>query len=185
MYNQDPTRGVAGGNVPGGPNPPRTPIDQQNVKPESDEHKNPISMVPLLAVMFGIIAIIAVVGLGISYLKNVITKPTTTVSITTTVQSALNLINNCEIINTPGKYFLANNFKANISSGACINVTSDNVAVICDSNKITGSGPFEDVPPFSDGIAITGDRNVSVSGCKISNFSYALYSVSSYGLNIY
>lgn len=106
-----------------------------------------------------------------------IKSPTTTVS--TTIQSSITPINNCGVIAKPGYYFVPSNIKTSIQGGACINVSSSNVNIICNNNHVEGSGPFVIVPPFTMGISIINKTNVSISGCAISNFSYGVYVFSS------
>jgi parallel beta-helix repeat protein len=150
--------------------------------------KKPIKLILPLAIIF---AIIVVAGLGFLYLKGylngtILSPSTTSVSVTTTIGStSVGAISNCESVSSAGKYFLSGAIKTNITSGACINVTASNVSVICDSSSnITGSGPFVGIPPFTYAIEVNGQRNVTVSGCNIMNFSYGIFAMSSNRLNL-
>ncbi|MGI0100185.1 MAG: NosD domain-containing protein [Candidatus Micrarchaeaceae archaeon] len=139
-----------------------------------------------VAPFIGLIVIIIIVVAGVLiFYKSLTTGPsaTTSVAVTSTVQG-VGTLSSCTTINSPGKYFLASNIKTSILQGACINVQSSDVSLICDSNRLTGSGPFVDTEPYTYAIEIDGMDNVTVSGCTIRNFSYGIYSISSNGLYV-
>ncbi len=158
------------------------------VKPQDMSQKAPrpkssgATSLPIVPII--IVVVIVVAGAGFFYFHSSIIKPPTTTSTSTIGQIGVSQINNCGKISSPGKYFLADNIKATLTSGACINVTASDVSVLCDNYKITGSGPFEAVPPYSYAIEIEGQNNVTVSGCSLRNFSYGIFAVSSNNLNI-
>jgi parallel beta-helix repeat protein len=134
-----------------------------------------------------IIVLILVIGAaGFLYFKSSILKaPTTSIPTTSTaIQSSVGAINGCQVISSAGEYFVPSDIKTGIISGSCINVTTSNVSVICDSSKIVGSGPFEGIPPFTYAISINGQSNVTVSGCDLTNFSYGIFATASKNLVI-
>ena len=116
-------------------------------------------------------------------------KPTVS-STTTVVSTTISPIHNittfsaCMNVSKPGKYYLSRDIKTGIQSGGCINVYSDNVALVCNQNHITGSGPYSNTPPLTAGVSINGRDNVSVEGCVISNFSYGITAFNSKGLKL-
>ena len=126
------------------------------------------------AVIAVAIVIVAIVGF------NTVLGGSRGTSSTTTAQTIkVGAISACKGISGAGSYFLSANIKTRISSGACINITADNVALVCNQHSILGSGPYSGVPPFTYGVLINARNNVSVSGCTISNFSYGVYAQSS------
>lgn len=98
-----------------------------------------------------------------------------TTSIVTTINQAAMEINGCMNITSPGAYYLSKGMNVTVESGACINIKSNNVQLIGDQNKIRGSGPFVGIPPFTYGIYVNNQKNVSVSGFSLSSFSYGIY----------
>ncbi|MEM0202214.1 MAG: NosD domain-containing protein, partial [Candidatus Micrarchaeaceae archaeon] len=109
---------------------------------------------------------------------------TTTIASTTTVPiTNLGAINSCGTISKPGSYYLESSIS---SSGAksCISINASDVSFICNQNKIKGSGPYTTKPPFSYGIEIDGQHNVSIQDCGISNFSYGVYSEGSTSISV-
>ena len=122
--------------------------------------------------IIGIIAVLVVTIILLALLTP--TRTTITTTSTTIAQTAFSNINRCSVLSKPGTYYLSANIKYPDMQGACINVTSDNVALVCNRNSITGSGPYGSVPPFTYGIYADGVNNVSASGCIISNFSYGI-----------
>ncbi|MDE1871216.1 MAG: right-handed parallel beta-helix repeat-containing protein [Candidatus Micrarchaeota archaeon] len=143
-----------------------------------DEGK-PLPVIPIIA-----IAVILVIGgAAFLFLKGYILAAPTTTS-TSTILSSVSPISGCQIIARSGKYFVPSDIKTAIQGGACINVSASNVNIACDNSRIVGSGPFLIVPPFTYGIQIMNDSNVTVTGCKILNFSYGIYSVSSNGVGL-
>ena len=104
---------------------------------------------------------------------------------TTTILAGPGELASCTAIKAPGNYEIESEIKTTMQSGACINVTADDVHIMCSNGLITGSGPYSGVPPFTYGIEFSGASNDSVSGCIIKNFSYGIYAPSSEGLRIY
>jgi parallel beta-helix repeat protein len=125
---------------------------------------------PLLAV-----AIILMIAAGAYIL---LAKPPKTTT-TTTVIGAGVAVTGCRSINASGNYYFTSNIKTSVQSGACINITADNVNLACNQDKLIGSGPYASVPPFTYGIEVSSRSNVSISGCTVRNFSYGIYESSS------
>ncbi|MGD0728954.1 MAG: NosD domain-containing protein [Candidatus Micrarchaeaceae archaeon] len=162
------------------PNPQTLP--PQPPKPQQIPTKKKSSILPF--VIIAVVVIIAIGAFGFLYVNGSILKTTTTSSATTTAVKNIYAISNCENINSPGSYFVESGIKTGITSGACINITSDNVNLVCNSNKITGSGPFVGYAPFTYGIEIDGKQNVTISGCDVRNFSYGVFALSSQNINL-
>lgn len=152
------------------------PLDPAQIKPPTKPEKPKFA----LPDMRTIIAVVAIIILAIAGYTIISHKPTGTTTTTTTVQIIhAGSINSCGKISRPGNYFLSSNIKTSISSGACINVTSSDVALVCNLHSIIGSGPYSGVPPFTYGVRINAQNNVTVSGCIIGNFSYGVYAQAS------
>lgn len=172
-----------------------TPVETAQQQPEEPEQfpepqrpapvqpkpvpRAPFNIKKLLPIIIILLLIIGSVG----YI--VFLQPSTTTTTSTIENPNVSLINKCKSIAAPGKYYLSSNIKTSIASGACINITSNNVALICNQNKIIGSGPFISIPPFTYGVWVKGQNNVSINNCVISNFSYGLYVQSSTNVSIY
>ena len=80
----------------------------------------------------------------------------------------------CESITSPGIY----NVDAELSSqpsGSCLIISSNNVRINGNGNKIMGNGPFVQTPPFSYGVEIDGVSNVTVDNLNVSRFSYDIF----------
>ncbi len=128
----------------------------------------------------GIIAIVVVIVLvgafaAIKYLPSLIKSSTSTIAPVTSTTQVLSQITGCGSINRPGSYYLSSNINVTLSSGACINITASGVQLIGNGHKITGSGPFVGLPPFTYGIYINNAKNVTISGFDLSSFSYGIY----------
>ncbi|EQD47144.1 hypothetical protein B2A_08556, partial [mine drainage metagenome] len=126
------------------------------------------------------VVIVAIVALAAIFLKP-FSKATTSITtvITTTVPiTRLGAINSCGVISKPGNYYLESSIS---SSGAkpCISINASNISFICNQNKIKGAGPYTTTPPFSYGIEVVGQHNVTIQDCGISNFSFGVYSAGS------
>ncbi|MDE1828539.1 MAG: right-handed parallel beta-helix repeat-containing protein [Candidatus Micrarchaeota archaeon] len=149
---------------------------QQYYSPEGEEAigklKKNKTIGNLKIVAGAVIVILLIVG-GVS-LIGIQGPATTTITVTTITQSQLE-INGCMNITSPGTYYLSKNINVSPSGGACINVESSNVQLIGNQNKMTGTGPFVGVPPFTYGILLNRVSNVSVSGFALSAFSYGIY----------
>jgi hypothetical protein len=91
----------------------------------------------------------------------------------------------CENITSPGTYKLSRDIKYTASSGSCIQISTSNVNLTCSGNRITGSGPLDAVPPFTYGVYVHGDSNVTVNDCGVSNFSYGVFSIASKDIGVY
>ena len=127
-----------------------------------------------LSILIAAIALIAIAAVLIG-IKPPHVIHTTTIA-TTTIQSVnASLITQCTAINTPGSYYLEKDINTSISSGACITVNANNVNLVCNGNKITGSGPYTNVSPYTYGIKVTNKSNITISGCYVKDFSYGVY----------
>ncbi len=84
-------------------------------------------------------------------------------------------ISSCTAITSPGVYTLSRSISAAQASGPCITIESSNVALEGRGNKVIGSGPFVQVPPFSYGIKVVNASNVSISDMNVSKFSYDVF----------
>ena len=124
----------------------------------------------LLALPIIIVIIIAAASVMLN--KPTVSSTTTVVSTTILPIHNITTFSACMNVSKPGKYYLSRGIKTGIQLGGCINVYSNNVALVCNQNQITGSGPYSSAPPFTAGISINGRDNVSIEGCVISNFSY-------------
>ncbi len=144
------------------------PLSKPAAKPKKGISKrNLLTAIILVAAAVAIVFILS----GKSYVTPVATTKTTT----TIQQVSVSSMTGCEEINKPGSYYLTKNINTTISSGACIKVDADNVKIVCNGEKITGSGPFTDVPPFTYGIEIENRSNVTINGCYVKDFSYGIY----------
>ncbi len=140
----------------------------------------------LLIIGLAVVIVLGLVGLVYHF---VIQGPQyTTTSIihttsTTTIISGTSL-SSCGIISKPGTYHLSKSISYSATKGACLNVTSNNVAISCNGSSITGSGPYTGIAPYSYGVYAKSVSNVSITGCKISGFSYGVYSSSAMNFSI-
>ncbi len=138
----------------------------------------------LAALAIAIVAIVAVGAVALGGIGGHKSNPTVSTTVSPHGGTVVGNFSGCGPISSSGAYTLKSNIKARIQSGACINVTADNVAISCNGMKIEGSGPFDALPPFTYGIRVTGS-NVSVNGCTITNFSYGIGAFSSKRLGLY
>ena len=197
MYNQppNPTQGTpplkpAGPSQPGPAKPSGTGTQQDVPRPTAQQlidKEKPVQMKKggksgILVTIILIVFILAAISGGYLLLKSGRLSPRTTTITTTVQQYSVSSINGCTSVSRAGKYYLQSNIKTSISNGACLNITSSNVAIICNNHRIAGSGPFVDVPPFTYGIGIGRVSNVTIQGCGVSNFSYGIYAFMPTGL---
>ncbi|MEM0106966.1 MAG: NosD domain-containing protein [Candidatus Micrarchaeaceae archaeon] len=135
----------------------------------------------LIAVIILIIAVGAISGFYMFHTAptNIITSSTTTIK-----YIPISNFSSCETFDRPGIYYLSKNIIFNGLYGTCINITSDNVKLICNKNSIIGKGPYSASPPYSYGIFLNKKNNVSVYGCQISNFSFGIFIANSVDINI-
>ncbi|MFA5382175.1 MAG: right-handed parallel beta-helix repeat-containing protein, partial [Candidatus Micrarchaeia archaeon] len=82
------------------------------------------------------------------------------------------VISSCTTINSPGTYYLSGNLAA---SGNCININSDNVALMCSGATITGTGT-------GTGIKIDAQSDVRIYDCKLNNFNIGVEVLNSDGV---
>lgn len=187
---QEPSEGAGGQDASGMPEQQEAQQQpQQDIIPESiiEARRSAQSQAPRrnmqrLIMIIGIIVVVAVVA-GFTALNRTAT-PTAQTSSSTIIQSNLAQISGCGSISKPGRYYLSGTIKTGISTGSCINITSNNVALVCNQDRIIGSGPFVGTPPFTYGVAVNGRSNVSISSCPIMNFSYGIYSLGSANLSV-
>jgi parallel beta-helix repeat protein len=146
------------------------PQPQSQYKPK--KHGISMGFIAVIAVIIVVIAV-AVAFMLSPHAKT--TSSTTSILTTTIKQPTMAEITNCMNIKSPGEYYLTKSIDVNISSGACINITSSNVELVGNSNMIKGNGPFIGAPPFTYGIEASNVRNVSITGFNITQFSYGVY----------
>jgi len=77
-------------------------------------------------------------------------------------------LTDCETIGTAGTYYLSQNIST--SSGNCIQITTDNVAIECEGKEITCSGACGDAI-----YAISIGANTTVNNCIISDFGSGIH----------
>ncbi len=131
-------------------------------------------------------AVVTILVLGAAYFF-VFQGPGVSSTISTTSTAPVvqaGYLSSCQAVNKSGSYYLSANLKYRSTSGPCINITADNVAIICDGKTVLGSGPFTGVGPFSYGIFAGNVRNFSINGCMIGNFSYGVYSIKTNGFRL-
>ena len=161
---------------------PQSPFRDAGDIPELDqgEKKRSLNFMHIAAPL-----IIIVILLALVYLLVISKGPSTTVSTTTTTIAARsNYLSACGTVSSPGTYRLSSGISTTNVSGACINIESSNVALLCNNQHISGSGPYTGTGPFSYGIMVSHASNVSLDNCTVSNFSYGVYSQSSPGLKM-
>jgi parallel beta-helix repeat protein len=84
-------------------------------------------------------------------------------------------VSSCKSITSPGVYHVVRDISSNQADGPCINISSSNVALLGNNDKITGNGPYVQIPPFSYGVEISDASNVVVSNLTLSKFSYDIF----------
>ncbi len=127
-------------------------------------HHNNILRIAVL----GVALIIAIVL--IYHLYGGSTQQTATTSVPVVAYN----INSCTTITSPGTYHVIGDISTSIDNGSCISVNSANVRLIGEGHKITGNGPFVDTAPYSRGIEVSSQSNVSISGLTLAKFSYGI-----------
>ena len=137
----------------------------QNVRKTPSVGKTRIAIVILIVAMVAVLSVILISSPH---------KQSTTSTSTSISQTSFSNINSCSSLSRPGTYYLSSDIEYKGQSGACLNVTASDVSLVCNRHHITGSGPYGSVPPFTYGVYASGVKNVSVSGCIISNFSYGV-----------
>jgi len=115
-----------------------------------------------------IIAIIAIVAYSV-----VSTPPPPPV---TTVQGVPTFyVSSCEAITTGGDYYLSGDISAPSNNGTCLDIESPNVHLVGRNYQLLGRGPYLANGPYSYGIMIGADSNVSVSQITVLRFAYGIY----------
>ncbi len=172
------------GPQPSAPTPTSSGMNVE-VTPLSPLTMGPISMkkvgkshLPVILIAVAVVLIL----LGVVYIFALSPQHTTTTTTTTSVPQGGQAFDSCKSITSPGKYYITSNLHYSQQSGACITVNASNVQILCSGTAIYGSGPYSALPPFSYGIAVSDQKNVSVDGCAVGNFSYGLYAVSDKGI---
>ncbi|MGC9190776.1 MAG: right-handed parallel beta-helix repeat-containing protein [Candidatus Micrarchaeia archaeon] len=164
------------------PQSPLIPQPQKNIpyaRPVKKNRNNSNLIKAIIAIV-----IIAIAAFVIFSSAPKVKAPSSTTATTTIIQQNLSAMTSCHVINSPGSYYITANIKDSNESGACISIDSSNVNLVCNGNKIIGSGPYVDVPPFSYGIEIDSRHNVTINGCFVNSFSYGAYVVNSTDVNI-
>ena len=126
------------------------------------------------------IATIALVIIGVAIIFEMphhvtTTSITTSIPATTIKQPTMAMITGCMNITQPGTYYLSKDINVNLASGSCIDIKSNNVRLIGNSNILKGSGPFVGVPPFTYGIMAKNVDNITITGFNITQFSFGIY----------
>ena len=125
---------------------------------------------------FAIIGVIVVVAvLGVLFASGMLSHSlATTTTIATTTVVPVGEISSCQAINTSGSYYLSGGISQQ-GQGTCITIRASNVSLICNQNRITGSGPYSNATPYTYGIAVNSSGHDSINGCVVSGFSYGIY----------
>lgn len=148
--------------------PPAPELNQ----PSPEISPPPPQMKPTTRIVASILAVIIIVGIVYLTYTNFAPKPPPRVVTTNATPPTSQFeVSSCRAISSPGAYRLVGNI-ATSGTGPCISVTSSNVRLDGQGNKIQGAGPFVQIPPFSYGILIANVSNVTVSNMNVSKFSY-------------
>ncbi len=173
---QNGTGGVAGQGEPNGQPQQQQEVQQNPSQQPLQPIQGKIAHTSIMKPLIVLIVVVAAIGVSLFYLQGSLFSKHVTTSTTSTVSNIkMAQISSCGRINSSGHYYLSGSISTGIQEGACINVTSSNVSIICNGNGLYGSGPYVIVPPFTYGILVSNVENVSVHGCIIRNFSYGLY----------
>jgi len=158
-------------------NPFKAPEPVPSPPPIAKKQKQKIPLKYLaIAIAIIFIAVIAIVSLH---------KPTQVqTTITTSIKAQVYTISACGAINSPGNYYINSNIKSNITYGSCLSINSSNVNLVCNGKSITGSGPYSNKTPYTYAVYASGRNNVSISGCVLSDFSYAIAAENSTDIKI-
>lgn len=105
-------------------------------------------------------------------------------TVTTSIKANVYSFDSCQVFSKPGSYYLSSDIATKMSSGSCISINASNVALVCNGKSITGDGPFINSTPYTYGISVNNNTNVSISGCSVSDFSYGIASFNSSGVKI-
>lgn len=166
---------------PYSPTPPPQPVPSQ---PSPQDMPPPPKMNSAARAVMSIMAVILIAGLVyytyVGVLHKTITPPPPA-NITNASHTSRFDVSACTSITSPGTYRLTRNILTASTNGPCISVKSSNVILEGDGNRIVGSGPFVQIPPFSYGIKASGVNNVTVLGVNVSRFSYGIYISGSQG----
>ena len=137
-------------------------------KPQPSPHK---AKVPTMLIAIAGVAIILAIFAYIWVNNPYISQPHTT-----TIPNAKSYaIGSCEVINSPGTYYLTQDISTNIQNGSCISIESSDVALEGRGHLIHGNGPFKLQAPYSYGVSVKNQSNVSIDGLGIYRFSYNVY----------
>ncbi len=152
--------------LPADPNPPISPEDSDAQQPEKR------SATSIIFTILGFVIVVGIIYFSYQYVAKL--PPPRVVPPTPTAGSRFD-ISSCTAISSPGVYTLAKSIGAAQASGPCILIDSSNVALDGKGNKVIGSGPFVQVPPFSYGIEVINASNVTISNMNVSKFSYDIF----------
>ncbi len=149
--------------------------ESTNESPSS--RKKIIAGIAIAIIVIAIIIFINPLSLYHAHPKNTITTniPSNIPSNKITNITKIEYLSACSNISASGNYNLSN-MRLLYANKSCINVNADNVKLNCNGAEILGSGAYTDRPPFNYGIKINSRKNITVSNCRIANFSYNIYS---------
>jgi parallel beta-helix repeat protein len=162
------------------PEPPHIQYDTppptgDTVPPAGAKPKKELNLhIPHLRIIVLVMVLLAIFAAVFLFIQGM--PATTTTTLTTSVpQANFTTLSGCAVISRPGMYIISSNFNTTIINGTCIEIDSSNVNLAGNQHTITGSGPYEGVPPFTYGIALNGVSNVTVTSVKLLRFSYGIF----------
>ncbi len=165
------------------------PPSWQQEQPEGSFRppKQPISLKQVLPIALLLVAAIALImfitapKVSVPPANIPSNIPTNTVKTPTETFASLA---SCGPITKPGRYYLNGGIRYSQQEGACINVSTSNVVLTCNQNRIEGAGPYTVTSPYSYGVFVGNSDNVTITGCPISNFSYGVYASGADNLHV-
>ncbi|MGC8662624.1 MAG: right-handed parallel beta-helix repeat-containing protein [Candidatus Micrarchaeia archaeon] len=153
---------------------PQAQQTQQQVPEQNKKGGKEKKMILYIGVV--LIILIAAVVLISSPKPSVPVKNVTAIKTNTTIkQQVMEEITSCTNITQPGRYYLSKNINISLLKGSCINIRSNNVELIGNSNKLKGSGPYSGVPPFTYGIMAKNVNNITINSFGVTQFSFGIY----------
>lgn len=159
------------------PVPPPTIGPQQDKSPDTGEKKPQNNLI----IIGSVVILLVIAFVAYAYFTKYVAPPpgkttSTTVGSTSSSTSTIPLsgyqISSCTTINRPGIYELTGDISPSNANSTCILIASDNVIFNGKNNNILGLGPFVPHPPYSYGIKVENDHNVTVMNVSIAKFSY-------------
>lgn len=165
-------------------------LAQKPQQPTKSSNKNSVvgivSILLMVVILIGLVSFFSIGG-GRTLPANT-TIATTAISIskttlpTTTTEAQITL-NNCTTISTSGQYTLGTNILID-KPQSCIIIKASDVQLIGQGKVIHGAGPYVAVPPFTYGVRVDNANNVTVSGLRVSNFSFGIFVNSSANVRV-